>query len=648
MSELINSLEIFDEIPNKVKKVIKSLYVFDDRKEFNILFVTLNDKVFGFGSNSDGVCGFGHQMVVNEPKIIEELCDKSVIQFYNGMHFAFALTSDNKLYGWGYNELGRLGIKVINYNKLYKPVLIEDLKDVMIKQISCGALHTLVLSNDGMVYGWGDNRFGQIGCGKGLEEYIPVIIQLKTLTNIKQIHCSYQKSFALTDNGMVYSWGSNLWCDLGHGLEKNEFVFKPKLIESLTKITSICSSITNTHFLSSDGIIYFCGAFNENDDLSFQLTPKCFITIIKPSIQSLHSRLSFKLLENKFVNVNKMNTLSIGEMIYQIKSNTIKKINFKSLDEFYLKKYNITLKTINLNNQTIINENIIESITDKYVENKELISIDLLKRFIICNNNNINNFSIKFIHIFNDKNGFNVLFVTNEDKVFGFGSNQFGVCGLGPNKNVKDPQIIPELCDKNIQKFHNGLDFVFGMTIDKQFYGWGRNNFGQLVKPLLNDDINKPNIINIDDKIINEINCGSMHTIMLTTDGMVYGWGSNYYGQIGCGKELGENISVITQLKTLIKIKSIHCSYYSSFALTDNGMVYSWGFNQWCRLGHELKQNECVFKPKIINLLNITSICSSSANTYFLSNEGNIYFCGKYIKNNEEWFQKSPQIILKP
>ena len=295
-------------------------------------------------------------------------------------------------------------------------------------------------------------------------------------------------------------------------------------------------------------------------------------------------------------------------------------------------------------------QNIIESITDKYIENKTSISIDLIERFIICNNNNnINNFSIKFVHIFDDQNGFNVLFVTNDDKVFGFGSNQWGVCGSGHNKNVKDPQIIPELCDKNIQQFHNGFDFVLGITSDKELYGWGCNDFGQLAKPLLNDDIHKPKIININNKIINEISCGMCSTLMLTSDGMVYGWGHNTHGQIGCGKELGENISVITQLKTLKKIKSIHCSFYSSFALTDNGMVYSWGNNDWCHLGHELNQNECVFEPKLINnLLNITSICSSYLNTYFLSNGGNIYFCGQYYdENNEECFQKNPQLILK-
>ena len=50
------------------------------------------------------------------------------------------------------------------------------------------------------------------------------------------------------------------------------------------------------------------------------------------------------------------------------------------------------------------------------------------------------------------------------------------------------------------------------------------------------------------------------------------------YGQIGCGKELGEKITVITQLKTLKKINSNSLFISNeSFALTDNGMVYSWG-----------------------------------------------------------------------
>ena len=647
MSELINNFEIFDVISNDIKKVIKRFYVFDDEKGYNVLFVTLNDKVFGFGSNDCGVCGFGHQMVVKGPKIIEELCDKSVIQFYNGSTFALALTRDNKLYGWGRNQWGQLGLKIVNQTKLYKPVLIEDLNDINIKQISCGSVHTLVLTSDGMVYGWGNNRYGQIGCGKELGEYISVIVKLESLHKIETIHCSYCSSFALTDNGMVYSWGHNNWCHLGHESKQNECVFNPKLIINLQNITSICSSNVNTYFLSNESEIYFCGVYYDgNNEQCFQLLPKVieFPEDIKLLLtnklfeRSIHSINNFKELEE-------IGILVINNNVYKLNCNEIEITNFKLLQEFYSKKYQLTYGTIDINNE-LIDETIAETITERFIETNAPITNEVLKKFTICHNSNLNNFFIKYIHIFDDKNGFNVLFVSMDDKVYGFGSNQWGVCGLGHNKNVKDPQIIPELCDKNIQQFYNGLGFVFGLTSDNELYGWGRNNWLQLGSETLNKENNKPININIKNQIIKQISCGSGHTLVLTSDRMAYGWGGNSYGQIGCGKELGKT-SLITRLKSLPIIKSIHCSFCKSFALTDNGMVYSWGYNDWCYLGHELKQNECIFEPKlIINLTQITSICSSNTNTYFLTIKGDVYFCGLYYdKNQIECYQMIPKLM---
>ena len=337
MSELINCLEIFDEIPNKLKKVIKSLYVFDDNKANNVLFVTLNDKVFGFGSNDWGVCGFGHQMVVNEPKIIEELCDKSVIQFYNGCGFAFALTSDNKLYGWGSNEDGQLGIKVINDSKIYKPVLIEDIINITIKQISCGAFHTLVLTSDGMVYGWGWNGVGQIGCEKELGEKISVITQLKTLKNIKAIHCLFKASFALTDNGMVYSWGLNRCYDLGHELKQNEWFFEPQLIINLLNITSICSSYFNTYFLSNEGNIYYCGVYyDENNYQCFQKSPQ--IILKQRNIISLYA---VKCYQKGYP----IGCALSEECVYSLRYNEIHKTNYRNIEEFFTNEYRLTFNT---------------------------------------------------------------------------------------------------------------------------------------------------------------------------------------------------------------------------------------------------------------------------------------------------------------
>ena len=372
MSELINNFEIFDVISNNIKKVIKRFYVFHDRKGYNVLFVTINDKVFGFGSNGYGVCGFGHQMVVNETKIIEELCDKSVIQFYNGMRSAFALTSDNKLYGWGNNQFGQLGLKIVNQTKLYKPVLIKDLNDFNIKQISCGSVHTLVLTSEGMVYGWGWNRKGQIGCGKELGENISVIVKLESLPEIKSIHCSYLSSFALTDNGMVYSWGWNEWCNLGHKLKQDECVFEPKLIINLRNITSICPSGGNTYFMSNESEVYFCGVYcDRKNEQCFQLLPKVieFPEDIKLLVtnklfeRSIHSITNFK--ETKVIGI-----LVINNNVYELNYNRIDKTNFKSMQEFYAKSYQLTYGTIDINNE-LIEEKFAETITERYKSNED-------------------------------------------------------------------------------------------------------------------------------------------------------------------------------------------------------------------------------------------------------------------------------------
>src|ERR1700754_4927665 len=78
--------------------------------------------------------------------------------------------------------------------------------------------------------------------------------------------------------------------------------------------------------------------------------------------------------------------------------------------------------------------------------------------------------NIKLIHIFDDKTRvktsmhLNVLYVTTDDMVYGFGSNKCGSLGLGHNITVDSPLIIPELCHQNIEHFIIGATFVVGQT----------------------------------------------------------------------------------------------------------------------------------------------------------------------------------------
>ena len=154
---------------------------------------------------------------------------------------------------------------------------------------------------------------------------------------------------------------------------------------------------------------------------------------------------------------------------------------------------------------------------------------------------------------------------------------------------------------------------------------------GQLCRGFVSEDNEylTPKIICFPFESVIQISCGSEHTLAITSEGKVYEWGQNKYGEVGCGQEFGDEVTNLVELKTLTKfsIKSIYCSYHESYALTTNGLVYSWGWNEWCVLGHELEKNKCVFEPKIIfDLENVKNVCPSSTNTYFLTNENYFIF----------------------
>ncbi|CAG2172289.1 unnamed protein product [Oppiella nova] len=132
-----------------------------------MLFVTNNDTVYGLGANGYGCLGFSHDMDVKTPQIIRELCGQRIQQFINGWDFVLAMNEDNHVFSTPalvspVTRSLHCGLPQINFGQL-----ITQLNDKNIAYICCGVWHSLALTTDGKVYGWGDNTLGQIGCGWG-------------------------------------------------------------------------------------------------------------------------------------------------------------------------------------------------------------------------------------------------------------------------------------------------------------------------------------------------------------------------------------------------------------------------------------------------------------------------------------------------
>ena len=125
----LDQFEICSKIEPKLKKVVKAFHVFDDFNGLNILFITSDDKVYGFGQNTWGCCGLGHSNFVNEPQVIPELCHKN-IKFFIGYDFVLALNSVGQVFSWGNNYFGQLATGSLgDENESFKPKLISYFTD---------------------------------------------------------------------------------------------------------------------------------------------------------------------------------------------------------------------------------------------------------------------------------------------------------------------------------------------------------------------------------------------------------------------------------------------------------------------------------------------------------------------------------------
>src|SRR5205085_22511 len=99
------------------------------------------------------------------------------------------------------------------------PTLIKSLSDIII-QVSAGSYHSLILTNNGHVYSFGNNHDGELGLGSEYNKNRPTLIN--NLNNIIQISAGYDYSLTLTSDVQIYSFGINNYGQLGLGDDENK------------------------------------------------------------------------------------------------------------------------------------------------------------------------------------------------------------------------------------------------------------------------------------------------------------------------------------------------------------------------------------------------------------------------------------------
>jgi hypothetical protein len=82
-----------------------------------------------------------------------------------GAYHSLALTESGEVYSWGRNDSGRLGIGKTNGSNIPNQVIVKDneMNEIIFKSISCGLSHSILLSIDGEIYTFGSNESKKLG-----------------------------------------------------------------------------------------------------------------------------------------------------------------------------------------------------------------------------------------------------------------------------------------------------------------------------------------------------------------------------------------------------------------------------------------------------------------------------------------------------
>jgi alpha-tubulin suppressor-like RCC1 family protein len=225
-----------------------------------------------------------------------------------------------------------------------------------------------------------------------------------------------------------------------------------------------------------------------------------------------------------------------------------------------------------------------------------------------------------------------------------WGYNGYGQLGNGANITSATPTAVPGLVGV-LGGEVGGTHTVVFQNISGQVWTWGNNAYGQLGDGTQNASgvpvrvtAKEPGFNNI-----SSVAAGGNHTLALSKGGTVWAWGQNFYGQLGNGDNIGLNQFAPTPVRIsangnspLTGMTAITAGGSHSLALTSDGKVWAWGYNGYGQLGQGKKNtvDSNIPLPVMSNysstrpLTGITMIKAGGSHNVALKADGTVWTWG--------------------
>ena len=583
-----------------------------------------------YGQLGDGSSGSTHQR--NSPYEVSSFDNMKGLMVAAGGSHSCSIMDDLNLYCWGYTTYGQLGEGTQSGSRK-TPQLVTLPDGHRAIDISTGHEFSCAILDNGSVACWGDDRQGQLGNGNdesGNLESTPVYAQLPPGRQAVAISLGREHACAILDNNSVYCWGDNDYSALGIGTQYNDEHI-PIFVDLPVGANPVQISAGERHSCAvlENGSLY-CWGYNGNDRVVGPISPITDTYINTPTFVELeyeqrvvsialgyshtcaitefselicwgsgsqsHVDLSHDSHSNQIRYVRSVGTtklihqtgwasdfawssappsrVSVNNWILSVESNSNASGNWGW--------------QINTSSQTITGSIYFEGFNiDSRPNSAPSWAYDLAYRETSS--------SMPMVEI--DAGYAHACGILADGKLVCWGENSYGKLGDGSiTRRIRPTEVLFPI-DVNITQVSSGQEHTCAITETALIFCWGKNDYGGLGIGTSNtiSDYRTPQEVMFPwDKVAVMVKTGTDFSCALFSDGSIWCWGRDYYGQLGDGG--GTTSQTGTESTLPVKVKLPEGRFAKSIdiggtdgnhacAIMDDGGAMCWGNENRGNLG---------------------------------------------------------------
>lgn len=223
-------------------------------------------RLVSFGYNYRGQLGHGTTASEPIPRLVKGLENKRVDLVSCSYYHSIVSCDNGDIYSFGRNDYGQLGHGDTIDKKV--PHLVHSLHGRTAVSLACGQYHTMVATNDGQLFSCGKNDYGQLCLDTTEGQKHMVLVGeggggAMESSKVLEVRCGYYHSIILCEGGRVFGAGRNDYGQLGLG-HIAQRVHGPQLIEAVEgkDIVRIAAGCYHTVLVGKNGMLYVCGRNN--------------------------------------------------------------------------------------------------------------------------------------------------------------------------------------------------------------------------------------------------------------------------------------------------------------------------------------------------------------------------------------------------